>query len=306
MAGPLTIPIIAAGSSLLGQGISAASQGSVNKKTRKWNEKMHALQRSESLSDFALQNSYNHPSSQMARLREAGLNPNLVYGEGAVANNAGGVRPAPVESWSPRAPTVDLGAAVGQGIGAYNDLQVKNAQVDNMRVQNDILQQEVNLKKAQIIATMLGTGKTSVEIKRMEFDLGLSQDLRDTTIEGKKLDVQRTAAETYVLLNRDEREAASNSSNLREAVERILSLRKGRAKSDAEINEINARIKNLDSDQELKQLSIDLQKQGISPNAPTFIRLAAKLAEKMPGINQPGAVSPQDVKNLIDRLKKKR
>lgn len=29
------------------------------------------------------QTNYNHPSQQMARLREAGLNPNLVYGQGA-------------------------------------------------------------------------------------------------------------------------------------------------------------------------------------------------------------------------------
>lgn len=306
MPGPLTIPIIAAGSNLLGQGISAYAQGKMNKKTRQWNEKMHGIIRQESLADFAMQNQYNHPSSQMARLREAGLNPNLVYGEGAVANNASGIRPAPVESWNPRPPSVDLGAAVGQGISAYYDTQVKNAQVDNMRVQNDILQQEVNLKKAQIIATMLGTGKTSQEIKRMEFDLGLSQELRDTTIQGRKLDVEKTGAELEVLLNRDEREAAMNASNLREAVERILTLRKNRAKTDAEIVSIKAHIAALDKDVELKQLSIDLQNQGISPSAPTFIRLAAKLAQKLPGINQPGAVSPQDVKKFMERIRKPR
>lgn len=34
-----------------------------------------------------MQNSYNSPQAQIARLQEAGLNPNLVYGSGAVANS---------------------------------------------------------------------------------------------------------------------------------------------------------------------------------------------------------------------------
>ena len=32
-------------------------------------------------------NLYNEPSSQMDRLRKAGLNPNLVYGSGKVTGN---------------------------------------------------------------------------------------------------------------------------------------------------------------------------------------------------------------------------
>lgn len=34
-----------------------------------------------------LQNAYNHPKEQMKRLKEAGLNPNLVYGSGNVTGN---------------------------------------------------------------------------------------------------------------------------------------------------------------------------------------------------------------------------
>ena len=37
------------------------------------------------------QNAYNAPDQQMARLQAAGLNPNLVYGSGAVGNTTSGV-----------------------------------------------------------------------------------------------------------------------------------------------------------------------------------------------------------------------
>lgn len=41
------------------------------------------------------QNVYNSPANQMRRLQEAGLNPNLVYGGGAVTGNQSGTGSAP-------------------------------------------------------------------------------------------------------------------------------------------------------------------------------------------------------------------
>ncbi len=92
MPSPLLPALITGGASLLGQGINAISQGAMNKKSREWQEKMYGIQRQDSLADWAMQNEYNHPSSQMARLRAAGLNPNLVYGHGA--DTRLGFRPA--------------------------------------------------------------------------------------------------------------------------------------------------------------------------------------------------------------------
>lgn len=40
------------------------------------------------LQDRDYENAYNHPKQQMQRLREAGLNPNLVYGSGAAQNQS--------------------------------------------------------------------------------------------------------------------------------------------------------------------------------------------------------------------------
>ena len=40
------------------------------------------------LQDRDYENAYNHPKQQMQRLKEAGLNPNLVYGSGAAQNQS--------------------------------------------------------------------------------------------------------------------------------------------------------------------------------------------------------------------------
>lgn len=78
-------------------------------------------------------NEYNAPGAQMARLRAAGLNPNLVYGSGSAAGNTAGSLPkyqAPNVSYDYRAP-INLGSI----IGLYQDIQMKGAQIDNVRAQ---------------------------------------------------------------------------------------------------------------------------------------------------------------------------
>lgn len=49
----------------------------LSRENREWNEKM-----------WALNNEYNKPIEQIKRLKEAGLNPNLMYGQGTVGNSS--------------------------------------------------------------------------------------------------------------------------------------------------------------------------------------------------------------------------
>lgn len=78
-------------------------------------------------------NAYNSPEAQMARLREAGLNPNLVYGSGSAAGNTATQTPryqAPNVQYDYRAP-VDLGSI----IGLYQNVQMRGAQIDQVKAQ---------------------------------------------------------------------------------------------------------------------------------------------------------------------------
>ena len=109
------LPIIGA----VGQAIS---QGISNRANYKRSIKMYQMQRNDAIADWNMQNEYNSPEAQMRRLRDAGLNPNLVYGNGADATSASMPRQSNI------APAdVDL-SKIGDSVNTYNN--IRQAQQD--------------------------------------------------------------------------------------------------------------------------------------------------------------------------------
>lgn len=93
-----------AGATALSAGISAAAgttQSVINsrggrrsqKRALAYNKELAEYQNQLAIQNWELQNAYNSPAAQMQRLREAGLNPLLIYGDGAGA--AGSAASAP-------------------------------------------------------------------------------------------------------------------------------------------------------------------------------------------------------------------
>lgn len=85
------------------------------------------------------QQEYNSPSKQMERLRNAGLNPNLVYGQSS-GNVAGNTSPAP-----------EMSRYIGKisNLSAMYELQLKKEEVNNAKVQNDVLRSIVDRNSAE-------------------------------------------------------------------------------------------------------------------------------------------------------------
>jgi ribosomal protein L25 (general stress protein Ctc) len=83
-----------------------------------------------------LQNEYNLPSAQMDRLRKAGLNPNLMYGNASAGGQAGAIQQATMPKYqSARANYSYVPAQVPQILGMYQDFKLKNAQMDLLKEQ---------------------------------------------------------------------------------------------------------------------------------------------------------------------------
>lgn len=271
------LPLIAIGAGLAGQGINAATQGAQNRKARQFAVDRYNVERKDSLTDWATQNAYNHPSSQMARLREAGLNPNLVYGSGTAANTASMPNKTNTDSWKPQAPQFDLGAVADQGISTYYDTQIKQAQIDNLRTQNTVAEQEALLKAAQVVATTTSTEKTAADTAETKFDTQLKQELKNTSVEAAIASLEKKKADVQYTLDENERKAASNATSLREAAERILNLRMQRTVSEEQKKLIREQIENLKRDVQLKDLDIELKRLGIQPGDSMFSRILGRV-----------------------------
>lgn len=116
--------------------INARTARTNTDKTNQANRELAEYSYGKDLEMWEKGNLYNSPSAQMDRLRSAGLNPNLVYGSGSAAGNSAGTLPkynAPRMDYN-YLPPVDIPAM----IGAYQDFNLKNAQIDNVEAQSDI------------------------------------------------------------------------------------------------------------------------------------------------------------------------
>lgn len=84
-------------------------------------------------------NEYNNPSSQMSRLKAAGLNPNLVYGNGSVVGNTTSQLPKYQSISAPSMPSPERSINVPDVLSRFQDYKIKQAQVDNLEEQNKVL-----------------------------------------------------------------------------------------------------------------------------------------------------------------------
>lgn len=148
-------------------------------------------------------NAYNAPRAQMERLRSAGLNPNLAYGNLA-DSKATAINPLP----SKAIPMPNVGEMMQSTIGQIVDLQQKRLQNDNLEVQTiNALQTGKNLgylgdkAQAEIESINHDIGLKTISFKQKEQFYRQEKDLYDTTVEMRKqkaLQIQLENAEQKI------------------------------------------------------------------------------------------------------------
>lgn len=277
----MPFPIAAAvmgGAALAGQGINAALQGSNNKNARRHQIYMYDRQRADSLADWSMMNEYNSPEAQMARLKNAGLNPNLVYGNGTVANAAAAPRSSDSGSWNPQAPQVDLGSAAGSAFQAHFDAQIKEQQINNLKAQEDNIHADTLLK-------LSGKDEKDVNVSRGWFDLHLDTDLRDISLETRKSmlrklqweeeTAQHTANKAAIdqatalqiqpqVIELKAQEVEQGKLKLTQAALDILNAELRNKNSKLTNTQLEAAIQNIKQDTRLKKIEADWKEGGFS------------------------------------------
>lgn len=275
MDGGLTAAIIGGAAALASTGGQAYAQGKSNKKTRRWNEQMYARQLADNKDLWHMQNQYNSPQEQMQRLKDAGLNPHLVYGNGSAVNTASPVQQGRMGDWRPETPNISaMGGAVQDGLKSYYDVRQSDISATNQRRQGIILNQKIN-------DNTLDVNSKLAKIQGMRLDNSVKERMTNLTIDQAAENLRRTQLQNALDLTADERAAVTHANSNQQAALNILMGRKSMAKTDKEMSYIDQQIKNLQNDAEIQKYDIQNAKQGIAPNADY---VAKYLATKYPGM----------------------
>lgn len=270
---------ISGAAGIAGQGISAITQAITNKKNYK---------RAQSMRDY--DNAYNHPKEQMKRLKEAGLNPAMMYGGSQSVQASSGTAP------QAQAPQFDLGGIVGNMMQAMQ----MQAQTANLKEVNENL-------KLQGQATKLENVLRDAKIFEYDRKNKMQQSFLDTTLEGLKYKNQLTQADIAYRLDENERRTMLTAQSLTKGVGEILQQDLQRAKTAAETKQIKAQIGILNSDQQIKDWEVQLSKDGINKTDPIYLKWASKIKDyvkakaKQVIIDNEMPSFKQDFKNYLNK-----
>jgi len=100
--------LLGSGANLAGQAINYFATKDLNRETREYNTEMYNKQYIDNIKLWKLQNEYNSPENQRARLVNAGLNPALMYGgSGGGGVPASPISPSKFNQWNPQTPQVN-------------------------------------------------------------------------------------------------------------------------------------------------------------------------------------------------------
>lgn len=204
------------------------------------NERMAQQQRDWQRQMWDLQNAYNHPSEQMARLKEAGLNPRMIYNTGAssAVGTAGDVKGY----------TRAEAKSTTAGLNAFSNivqLKAVQAQTNNVEAQTKLTQQKA-LREAV---------ETAIQGKRNRFENAMLQ----SNLEGLQLSNQETRGKTAVL---------------REQYQLLRGTRK--SKVDSAITEAKILAQKFRGEKlqnALRKWEVGLSKKGLTKNDSEIVRM---------------------------------
>lgn len=252
--------------------ISAVAQKYATKKNMEYQSEWAYRQREWALQDRDYNNWYNSPAEQRKRMIAAGMNPALMYGNGSGVVQATQPRSTPSPQVQIQAPDLSgIGRAGLQGLSMYYDVKMQEQQLRNMQMQNEMIASNIeknrvlnalNWNKAELTETQNARLTQIVEGVKQLNALGAGGEYSPggdvLTVDASKMlnDNRYKSALALVTANENNRREIYTAANAEQIAERILTMQKDRAKTDAEINKINQDIELLKKSGILKQFQI--------------------------------------------------
>lgn len=122
--------IINAASGAISTGASLAAQKKENQRNREYNLMLANKQNQWNFENWQMNNAYNSPAAQKARLEAAGLNADMMYGQGGISNISSSAPES--TAGAPSSPMDWSSLASVNPVGTYLDAKLKQAQIDNI------------------------------------------------------------------------------------------------------------------------------------------------------------------------------
>lgn len=257
MPSPLAIPLIAAGANILGGVLGNASTANQNAKSRAWQEHMYDRQRTDALADWNRQNEYNNPAAQMLRFKEAGLNPNLIYGQ---SNTAPSVRSS--STGTPQFNPQNY-SFIADAFNAFVHVSQLQAQTDNVKAQTELAKQ-----RAKLAGQTFDFGEDSYGY-RLQTKYEQMQKLRNENLILTPQKVENVASTIAARNDANNRAALKNVSDLKTAAAKRAQMDVQNAKTNADRLLAMERLKYLRSvgfTEILKQTNLGVQKELLEVN----------------------------------------
>lgn len=246
---------------------NAIATGKMNKRAERFSREMYDKQRQHAVSDWNTVNAYNDPSAQMKRLQDAGLNPNLVYGNGsASAGEATAPRSAQSSQPNYRVPEMDFNSVVQQAMATQ--------------------QSQANIRRTEAETDAINTRTISDAFKNslndaIGIDAMANNYNRATDIISIKSEKDNADWEAYKIGAFQGQPYDSPNSPVAKAIkagfeQSLQNLRNAKVQED--VQQATAII---------QQFQAGLTKQGLSPNSPWYVKFLGDLLKDAGLFNNP-------------------
>jgi hypothetical protein len=167
-----------------------------------YNMDMANRQNAFNLEMWNMQNQYNSPAAQMQRLKDAGLNPNMIYNNGSASTGNSSSPPEMVAAGRQVPDFKGFGfeklAVLGSLWSNILDLEQKQAGIDNslqtnrnIQLQNDLLAKDAELKQQDLIIKQLFATNYGIKNSRDMFEYQSGRSLFQYNLEALKLANER-------------------------------------------------------------------------------------------------------------------
>lgn len=281
--------LLTGGAGLVGSAVNAITTSIQNRKAREFAQGMYDQQRRDSLADWNMQNQYNSPEAQMERYKDAGLNPNLIYGQ---QTTTPAVRSSSPGSWKPENPNIGTGFANagGSAVDTYFTVAQKKQTLSNMEAQNRLLDLSAIKMAAEIQSLQAGTAstlqKTSfgsklfdttqatmlAKLEQIRSQTGLQEWRKDSIIEDVRF--KQDTAKDRVDFFRANLAQKLNTLDIQET-----------QKTQALVQ-----LSNMKKTGQLMDFELQLNKQGLTKGDPAWSRALANMLQKA-GLDVSGAIA---------------